>query len=126
MDDEEQFYKEQLMDNYKNPQNVGKLDDYTFFRYEKNALCGDEFTIYVKVDRGKISDVKFEGEGCALSTASFSLLSSKLIGMDFKDAKSLTEKDIFDLVGIKISPNRVNCALLSLNAFSKGAFDYEN
>ena len=126
MDDEEQFYKEQLMDNYKNPQNVGKLDDYTFFRHEKNALCGDEFTIYVKVHKGKILDVKFKGEGCALSTASFSLLSSKLIGMNIKDAKRLKDRDIFDLVGIKISPSRINCALLSLNAFSKGVFDYEN
>lgn len=105
------------MDNYKNPQNVGKLKDYTFLKYQKNPSCGDEFTIYIKIDKDKITDVKYDGEGCAISTASFSMLSQKLIGMKLIDAKKLTDKNIYEMLGIKISPNRINCAMLSLNAF---------
>lgn len=117
----QQIYMEQLMDNYKNPQNIGKLEDYTFSRFQKNVSCGDAFTIYVKVENNKILDCKFEGEGCAISTASFSLLSQKLIGMDLDKAKGLKDKDVYELIGIKISPGRTNCAMLSLNAFLNGS-----
>lgn len=116
---DEQIFMEQLMDNYKNPQNVGKLLDYTFFKHQKNASCGDTFDLYVKLDSDskKIQDVKYVGNGCAISTASFSLLSQELIGMDFEKAKKLGDKDIYEMIGVKISPGRVNCAMLSLNAF---------
>lgn len=125
---EQQMYMEQLMDNYKNPRNVGKLDDYTFFRHQKNVSCGDTFDIYVKLDDNfqNIIDVKFTGDGCAISTASMSLLSQELIGMKFEKAKDLTDEDIYELIGIKISPGRINCAMLSLNAFLGGVKDFEN
>ena len=72
MDNE--FFMQQLMDNYKNPQNIGKLKDFTFFRHQKNPSCGDTFDLFVKIDsKGIISDVKYSGDGCAISTASFSL-----------------------------------------------------
>ena len=69
--EEQEFFLEQLMDNYKNPQNQGKIEDYTFFKHQKNASCGDIFDLYVKIEDGKIIDVKYLGEGCAISTASF-------------------------------------------------------
>lgn len=127
MDPEEQeIFMEQLMDNYKNPQNFGDMEDYTFFKHQKNASCGDTFDLYVKLDdSSKISDVKYKGEGCAISTASFSILSQELIGMDFEKAKQLTDKDIFDMIGIRISPGRVNCALLSYRALKGGIEEFE-
>jgi len=125
--DEQQIFLEQLMDNYKNPQNIGKIKGYTFFRHQKNASCGDTFDLFVKLDenKNKIIDVKYTGDGCAISTASFSLLSQKLIGMNFEDAKKLTDKDIYELLGIKISPGRINCAMLSINTFVNGVKDFE-
>jgi len=124
--EEQEEYLEQLMDNYKDPQNVGKIEDYTFFKHQKNTSCGDTFDIFVKLneDNSKIMDVKFEGDGCAISTASCSLLSSKLIGMDFNEAKNLKDKDLYEIIGIKISPGRINCAMLSLNGFLGGACDF--
>lgn len=124
---EEQFFLEQVQDNYKNPQNRGRMVNFTFSKHMKNQSCGDVFDIYVKLDdRGKkIEKVMYEGEGCAISTASFSLLSQKLKGMSFLDAKALREKDIFDMLGIKISPGRLNCALLSFKAFKSGTEDFE-
>lgn len=126
--DEQQMFMEQLMDNYKNPQNIGKILDYTFFKHQKNANCGDTFDLYVKLDnkKEKIVDVKYKGQGCAISTASFSLLSQKLINMNFSEAKKLTDKDIYDMLGVKISPGRINCAMLSINAFKLAVLDFEN
>ncbi len=123
--EEQQMFMEQLMDNYKNPQNKGKIKDYTFFRHQKNASCGDTFDIYVMIEDNIITDVKYEGQGCAISTASFSLLSQKLIDMQFEDAKKLTDKDIYEMIGVPISAGRINCAMLSLNAFQNGIKDYE-
>lgn len=126
-EEEEQEFMEQLMDNYKNPQNMSEMKDYTFFRHQKNTSCGDTFDLYVKLDdkNKKIVDVKYTGNGCAISTASFSLLSQKLIGMDFEMAKNLIENDLFEIIGIKISPGRINCALLSLKTFKMGAQSFE-
>lgn len=127
MDQEEQeFYMEQLMDNYKNPVNVGKLEDYTFLFRQKNVSCGDTFEIYVKIEEDKITNVKYSGEGCAISTASISLLSQDLIGMKYEDAKKLIPENIYEMLGIKISPGRINCALLSLNAFLNGSKEFES
>ena len=127
-EEEQQIYMEQLIDNYKNPQNVGTIKNYTFFKHQKNASCGDTFDLYVKLDENnqEIIDVKFKGEGCAISTASMSLLSEKLIGMLFVDAKKLTDKDIYEMIGIKISPSRINCAMLSINALQKGIEEFES
>ncbi len=124
--EEQEFYMEQLMDNYKNPQNRGKLEDFTFFRHQKNQSCGDSFEIYVKIKDNKIIDMKYTGQGCAISTASMSLLSQKLIGMDYEESKKLSDLEIFEILGIKISPGRINCALLSLNAYLNAIKDYEN
>lgn len=126
--DEQQIYMEQLMDNYKNPQNVGKIENYTFFAHYKNPSCGDTFDIYIKLNESKqkIMDVKYSGNGCAISTASISLLSQKLINMNFNDAKKLTDKDIYELLGVKISPGRINCAMLSINVFKQAISDSKN
>ena len=120
MNEEQQIYMEQLMDNYKNPQNVGVIEDYTYFSNFKNPTCGDKFEIYIKLDNKnkKIENVKFKGDGCAISTASMSLFSQKLIGMNLEDAKKLTNLDVFKILGVKISPGRINCAMISINAFN--------
>jgi len=127
-EEEQQIFLEQLMDNYKNPQNIGKIENYTFFKHKKNVSCGDTFDLFVKLDnkKEKIVDVKYIGDGCAISTASFSLLTQRLIGMNFEDAKKLTDKNIYDILGIKISPGRVNCAMLSINTFLEGSKEFKN
>lgn len=125
--EEQEIFQEQLKDNYQNPQNVGEIKDYSFFKLFKNPSCGDMFEIYVKLNNDKtiIEEVKFKGNGCAISTASMSLFSQKLIGMDFKDAKKLTDKDMYEILGVRISPGRVNCAMISINAFKAGVEDFE-
>ncbi len=121
----QEIYLEQLKENYLKPHNLGILKDYDFRTKFKNPSCGDSFELFVKLDENnKIKNVKYNGSGCAISTASMSLLSQKIIGMDIKEAKSLTPEDIYELIGIKISPNRINCAMLSLNILEKGIKEY--
>lgn len=116
--DDEQLFLEEVMENYKSPKNFKKLENYDLLQHQKNISCGDTFDLYIKLDesKNKILEIGFYGEGCAISTASFSMLTSMLKGMTVEDAKKLTQNDIYEMLGIKISPGKMNCALLSLKA----------
>lgn len=118
--EEQEMYKENVLDHYKNPHNKLEMIEYAFKHKEHNPLCGDEVTLYLKVDDGTISDVSFTGNGCAISQASISLLTDKLLGLCLDDAKQLTHEDVLEMLGIPISPVRMRCALLSLKTFMNG------
>jgi len=120
MDDEQQLFLEEVMENYKNPRNKGEMENYTFKEHQKNISCGDVFDLFVKIENNKIIDVKYSGEGCAISTASFSMLSQELIQMSVDDAKKINKDFILDMLGIKISAGKMNCAMLSLEALENG------
>ena len=114
---EQEIYMQQLIENYQNPKNFGNLEDYTYYSHQKNTTCGDSFDIYIKTNKEKkIEDIKFYGEGCAISTASFSLLTQKLKGIKIEDAKKFSKDELKKMIGVKISPGRTNCAMLSYNA----------
>lgn len=116
---DEDFFLQNLMDNYQNPKNVGKLKDFSFFAHFKNPTCGDSFDIFLKIDNNnKIIDVKFEGDGCAISTASMSIFSETIKQKKIGEILKYTPKNIYSLLGIKINPARINCALVSLNSFN--------
>ena len=119
LNEEEEIYKENIIDHYKNPHNKKELVNYTFKRRELNPLCGDEITIYLETEEDKIVDVSFQGNGCAISQASVSLLTDHIKGMTTKEIKLLTDKNIFSLLGIPISYTRLKCALLSHKALEE-------
>ena len=110
------MYREHILELYKNPQNFGELKKSTHKHTEFNSLCGDELTIQLVIEDDKIKDVKFNGSGCVISLVSASLLTNRIKGMEIRDVKSLNRKDIIGLLKIKISPARMKCALLSLEA----------
>jgi nitrogen fixation NifU-like protein len=114
-----QMYQENVVDHYKNPHNKWEMSDFTIKHKETNPLCGDEITMFLKIVDGKIVDVSFVGDGCAISQASISMFSDKLKGMSVDDARALGEKDIFDLLNIPISHTRIKCAMLSLKVLKK-------
>ncbi len=82
---------------------------------EENISCGDDLTIDLKINDGIIKDIKWRGEGCAISQAAMSLLSEDLIGMTVSDAEALKPDAIYALLGVPIGPRRFKCALLSLH-----------
>jgi len=120
MDEEQQLFLEEVMDNYKNPRNKGEIENYTFKQHQKNISCGDVFDLFIRIEDNKIVDVKYSGEGCAISTASFSMLSQELMKMSIDDAKKINKDFILNMLGIKISSGKMNCAMLSLEALTNG------
>ncbi len=113
------IYSENILDYYKNPRNKGKIKNPTNKAKEKNPLCGDEIQVDIKIEKNKIKEIKFSGQGCAISQASISMLTEKIIGKTTKKVLSLKDDDIIKMLGIPISPARTKCAVLGLQAIKK-------
>jgi nitrogen fixation protein NifU and related proteins len=120
MDD---FYREFILDHYKNPHNFGELADATHRYHDTNPLCGDEITMYLKIGAGdRVDDVAFEGKGCAISVASASILTDEVRGKTLDELKALDRDHVLENLGITLTPARLKCALLSLKALKGSAW----
>ena len=119
------IYRENILDHYAHPRNFGKLENFDAEFKEFNPLCGDETTIQIKVENNIIKDIKFSGRGCAISVAASSMLLTELKGKQLEYLKNLQKEFVYDLLSIPISPVRVKCALLSLEAVRRVIQVYE-
>lgn len=120
MDD---FYRELIIDRYKNPQYRGALDPADISFEDDNPLCGDHIHIDLRVgEDGIVREARFDGKGCAISQASADLLMEKIHGMHLDGVKQLSKQDILDLLGIELGPVRLKCALLSLKVLKAGVY----
>jgi len=119
---DDQFYRDYILDHYKNPRNFGRLEQPDISHEEDNPLCGDVVGMDFRVRDGVIEDIRFHGRGCAISQASASLLTERLKGMTLDQAKQLNKDDVLGELGIEISPARIKCALLSLKVLKVGAY----
>jgi nitrogen fixation protein NifU and related proteins len=115
------MYQEVILQHYRAPRNFGPLEGADRVGEESNPLCGDHITLRFKVDPGsqKIQEVRFQGDGCAISVASTSLLTEKLAGLTLDDAGRLTRDDVLASLGIPLSPVRVKCALTGYAALGR-------
>jgi nitrogen fixation protein NifU and related proteins len=119
MDD---FYKEYILDHYRNPRNFGHLDNPTAKAEDLNPLCGDKIAMELSVGSdGKIDDVRFSGKGCAISQASASMLTESLKGKTLEEVAHLSHDVVLENVGIGISPTRMKCAMLGLKVAKSAA-----
>ena len=135
-----ELYQEIILDHGKNPRNKGKCNEFNKDAKAYNPLCGDKVHIYLKLNKEKkVEDLSFEGEGCAISLASASILTDIIKGKDFITAKKITNeflnmikdkksistdslnKDqkttIMSLSGVKQFPMRVKCATMVWHTF---------
>jgi len=120
MDD---FYRENILDHYRNPRNKGRLENPTHMHEEHNPLCGDVIRIDLVVnEQDVIEEVRFDGQGCAISQASASMLTEMIQGKTLEEAKQVSKEDILEALGIDIGPVRLKCALLSLKALKAGVY----
>ena len=125
------LYQEVILDHSRSPRNFGPLQPSNRQAKGNNPLCGDKFTVYVLVEDGIVKDLSFEGRGCAISTASASLMTELLKGRTEDDAQAMFERfhavvtgekgealdDGLDklnvLAGVRGYPMRVKCATLA-------------
>ncbi len=111
MDD---LYRDYILDHYKRPRNFGELQPHDLEAHDHNPLCGDELGVHIRVQDGRIAELRFHGQGCAISQAAASITSEELVGMPVDDVSKLNADWVIDQLGIDISPTRRKCALLSL------------
>ncbi len=114
------IYREAILDHYKNPRNFGHLTNPDAKVEEGNVTCGDRIVMEIRVNRKKeIEDIRFSGEGCAISQASASMLTEKVKGMSLARIIELRTEDIIQMLGTSLTPSRVRCATLSLEVLHK-------
>lgn len=118
MDD---FYRDYILDHYRNPRNFGHLDRVDVQAEDLNPLCGDEIRMELALDDGTVRDVRFSGKGCAISQAAASMLTERVKGMRLDDVAKLSKDAVLEDVGIGISPTRMKCAMLGLRVLKSAA-----
>ena len=144
--DIKELYQEIVLDHGKNPRNKNKCEGFNKDAKGHNPLCGDKVHVYLKSDsKNKVEDISFEGEGCAISMASASIMTEIIKGKDFNVAKKILENfinmlkegskpsinslsdnentTIMSLSGVKQFPMRVKCATLAWHTFLHAAED---
>lgn len=110
---EEELYQEHVLDHYEDPYHRGPCERKTHEHEADNPLCGDVVHVELTIGQdGKIQDAWFQGEGCVISQASASMLMEKIEGMTTDQLKQYSAKDMLDLFGPKLTPNRQKCCLL--------------
>jgi len=112
MDD---FYRENILDHYKNPRNAGHLEHPSTTADGVNPLCGDELSVELEIEGDTVQDVRFNGRGCAISQAAASMISDVVKGKTVTEVRALGSEDVLEELGIPLSPIRLKCALLSVN-----------
>ncbi len=122
----EDMYRQLILDHARNPRNWGSLEPNNFDHEESNPLCGDHLRLTLRLDEvGGITRIGWEGEGCAISQASASMFGEELIGMKLVDASKINKQQLLDNIGLRLSINRVKCALLPLKVLVIGAYGAE-
>jgi nitrogen fixation NifU-like protein len=122
----DELYRDFILDHYRNPRNAGTLPDPDATFEDNNPLCGDKIRMDLRVEDGKVTDVKFAGRGCAISMASASLLTEQIKGMSIAEIAKLGKDDVLANVGINISAARLKCALLGIKVLKQAlALKYE-
>lgn len=117
------IYREQIIDLYENPLNFGVLEPHDFSYEEDNPLCGDVVRIDVRLNEaGRVAEIRWSGEGCAISQASASLLTEEVKGMTLAEVRAFPKERLLEMLGVPLSMARVKCALLSLKALKAGAY----
>lgn len=137
----EQLYQEILLEHYAHPRNRGRLEPADIVVEGANPSCGDEVSVYARVEDGVIREIRFEGRGCTISQASASMMTERVKGKTLEEAKTLIERfkgmmqgdpadegtlgDLVALQGVRRFPVRVKCATLAWVALQQGVREYE-
>ena len=117
------LYSEKVMDHFKNPRNLGSIENADGIGEVGNAKCGDIMKIYLKIDNEIITDVKFETFGCASAIASSSMATELIKGKPVSEALELTNKAVMEALD-GLPPVKVHCSVLAEEAIKAAVSDY--
>ncbi|MBI4117893.1 MAG: iron-sulfur cluster assembly scaffold protein [Parcubacteria group bacterium] len=119
------LYGQNILDHYKNPRNHGRIPHASVSHEEANYTCGDSLVVDIEFLEDRLKDLKFEGQGCAISQAAMSILSEEAVGMKKKEVLGLALMDMKDMLGIPLTERRTKCALLGLLTLQNAILKYE-
>jgi len=117
-------YSEKVMEYFMNPRNVGEIENADGIGEEGNPVCGDMMTFYIKVDDGRLRDVKFKTFGCGAAIAVSSMVSEMAKGKTIEEAKQITPQMVADELG-GLPKQKFHCSNLGAQALNKAIEDYE-
>lgn len=117
------LYSETVMDHFRNPRNVGVIEDADGVGEVGNVQCGDIMKIYLKINEGIISDVKFETFGCGSAIASSSMATEMIKGKPVAEAMALTNRAVAEALD-GLPAHKLHCSVLAEEAIKKALQDY--
>jgi nitrogen fixation NifU-like protein len=119
------MYSEKVMDHFSNPRNVGEIEDADGVGEVGNPVCGDLMTIYIKVDDGKLTDVKFKTFGCGAAIATSSMITEIAKGMTIEEALEISRDSVADALD-GLPPVKMHCSNLAADGLHAAIEDYLN
>ena len=117
------MYTEKVMDHFRNPRNVGEIENADGVGEVGNAKCGDIMKIYLKINDGIIDDAKFQTFGCGSAIASSSMATELIIGKSINEAVEITNKVVVEALG-GLPKAKVHCSVLAEQAVKLALYDY--
>lgn len=117
------MYSEKVMDHFKNPRNMGEIEDASGVGTVGNAKCGDIMRIFLDIDDGIIKDVKFKTFGCGAAVATSSMATELVKGKNIQEALQVTNKAVMEALD-GLPPVKVHCSLLAEEAIHAALWDY--
>ena len=116
-------YTEKVLDHYRNPRNVGTIDNADMIGEAGSLACGDSLKIFIKLDGEKVVDAKFQTFGCGSAVAASSILTEMIIGKTLDEVKKITNKDIADELG-GLPPEKMHCSVMGREALEDALKSY--
>jgi nitrogen fixation protein NifU and related proteins len=117
------MYSEKVMDHFSNPRNVGEIEDADGVGEVGNPVCGDMMTIYIKVDNGKLTNIKFKTFGCGAAIATSSMITEMAMGMTIEQALEITRDSVADALD-GLPPVKLHCSNLAADGLHAAIEDY--
>lgn len=129
MNELDDIYTDMILELYRNPMNKGKLENPDAVFRDVNPVCGDEIEMQIKFNEDIVGDIKFQGQGCAISQASASVLTEMAKGNKINDLLRLDIDELLkemNLTGLKNNPVRIKCIALSLKVLKMALMRYSS